>query len=481
MSLTIVLGISAALEEEQKLVDAIAEIKQAHTRKIRALRAQHQSQLNEYKAISSQLALAAEMEMAKAAAAVKAQQESSTVAIEADTPSEFKEQRIRFLLRSPEICLLKNAESSKTAFVIHLGDSVANVTLRNPDPAKPDEALKDQVDFQLISFDAHKADIDPVSGAASDKILLLQPFDVSFKLENSRVDESIVSKVDLSSLNTIISYQDLRLAMNVFETFSPVLEKIQAELEKEKQLIDAVSSTFADAAAQAKAVAARRMTIALPGPVGTSRGPTVAANASSNASQAISIRISKSTLSILNDTIPEFVVPLFKAQLGQLDVAVDLSSDFNKVNVRARDIALSAYNVDLSTYEPIIEPWDVSALIKQNNKTDFVALRLTADKTLDLNVGKSLIDAVFNIQSFVAELLAASPLAPQRPTSIAAKLLATPVQPSSSGSLAAQGRSFSPFVIKNETSVALSFWFSHETETKSVKVAVRQSCNDCIS
>jgi hypothetical protein len=450
------------LEEEQKLVDVLNELKQTHIKKLRALKSTHQAQTNEYRAISSQLAAAAEKEMAKA----RAQQENQEEAAPEAAP-EFKEQKIRFLLRSPEICLLKNPENSKTAFVVHLGDSVANVTLRNPDPARPKDPIKDEVDFQLISFDAFKAEIDPISGAVSDKLLLLQPFDISFKLENSRADESVIVQVDLSSLNTIISYQDLRLAMNVFENFDPVLKKIQADLEKEKQVIDAVSSTFADAAAQAKSIASRRMSLA---PAALKQEAAAAAVASSNQSQAVSIRVSKSMLCILNDTNPEFVIPLFKAELGQLDSAIDISSDFFKLTLRARDIALSAYSTDLSTYEPILEPWDISALVKRNMKTESLAVRLNTDKTLNLNVGKSLIDAVFNAQSFVAELLPAAPSQAKKSDSILAKTSSSGLQSASSGSLAAQGRSFSPFVIKNDSHVPLFFWFSGQSQDHAIKL-----------
>eukprot|EP01122_Echinamoeba_exundans_P016084 TRINITY_DN8049_c0_g1_i1.p1 TRINITY_DN8049_c0_g1~~TRINITY_DN8049_c0_g1_i1.p1 ORF type:complete len:2404 (-),score=554.15 TRINITY_DN8049_c0_g1_i1:64-6402(-) len=451
-------SLTATLEEEQKLVDALNELKQTHTRKLRALKATHQAQTNEYRAISSQLAAAAEKEMAKA----RAQRDNKDAETATESPPEFKEQKIRFLLRSPEICLLKNPESSTTAFVVHLGDSVANVTLRNPDPARPKDPIKDEVDFQLISFDVFKAEIEPSSGAVSDKLLLLQPFDISFKLENSRADESIIAQVDLSSLNTIISYQDLRLAMNVFETFDPVLKKIQAELEKEKQVIDAVSSTFADAAAQAKSLAARRMSLA---PSAATAALKQEQTASSNQSQAVSIRFSKSMLSILNDTNPDFVIPLFKAELGRLDSAIDISSDFLKLTLRAREIAFSAYSTDLSTYEPIIEPWDISALVKRNMKTESVAIRLNTDKTLNLNVGKSLIDAAFNAKSFISELL---PVA--APAQAQGKKNDAVVSKASSSSLAAQGRSFSPFVIKNDCHVPLFFWFSGQGQDKAIKV-----------
>jgi len=62
---------------------------------------------------------------------------------------------------------------------------------------------------------------------------------------------------------------------------------------------------------------------------------------------------------------------------------------------------VQAFNSDLSGYEPVIEPWNLTFVVKQSEST---IVKLMTDKMLAINVSKSLIDTAFNIKSFAEEL-----------------------------------------------------------------------------
>jgi hypothetical protein len=137
---------------------------------------------------------------------------------------------------------------------------------------------------------------------------------------------------------------------------------------------------------------------------------------------------------------------------------------------------MSSYNVDLSAYEPVLEPWEVTVMVKQDK--DKTSINISTEHPLNLNVSKSLIDTVFSVKNFADTLMKAPTIETGKsPALPAANPISTPPRagshgpvPSSSsgGNLAAAGRSFSPFIIRNQSYRTIKYWFVGETEEKAL-------------
>jgi hypothetical protein len=139
------------------------------------------------------------------------------------------------MIISPEICLLKSAETSNAALVIHLGDSLVQILMHKDD--------KD-INFQLVDFDAYKCDIDFTTQEVSNKVLLIQPLKADVKLAQDDANNVLSATVDASGLQAILSYRDIRMIQHIVDSFSPLIKTVETELEKEKAIVQAVASSL---------------------------------------------------------------------------------------------------------------------------------------------------------------------------------------------------------------------------------------------
>jgi hypothetical protein len=385
--------------------------------------------------------------------------------------------------------------------------------------------------------------------------MLLKPFNVDVAVERVPSQRLLQANVEINVVNTIISYKDLRVAIGVLRSFRAMLKTLRVTMKREKARKNAVKSALAAAIVAAYSteskigisgspalptwlVASSAATLQslsggdgttdsnpLPALVGAEDGVGHAA-----AEQQATLRITQLEFSLLNDTNPDFVTPLLKMEIQLIENHIHLMKGRRKLSAMVEDVYVSAYNNDLATYEPIVEPWNLTFLVMQDTGRR-VVVELSADKTLNLNLTKSLVDTIFNARRFLQELTKkkkgdkltsssgggdsssnnatnitssslnssgeiskkrqpatmnviaplSSPnspvpsLGPPPPSSSFASSTSTSSSsPSPSTATGSQfGRSFFPFVLQNHTFKKLKYWYSGASEETAKVLAAR--------
>jgi hypothetical protein len=301
------------------------------------------------------------------------------------------EMRVKVEIESPEICILERSDTICSAsFVISLGHVILRLSLL------PD---KISVEPNVCDFGVSKAILDSTDMTATlDKVLLLQPFDVNGSIlvrpPTPRIPSQMVDiLLNIGLFHTIVSYRDVRLGVEVFRSFEPMIDKIL-------KLVEEVT----------KAEAEKEMTALLSGD---------AISVPPKDELVLQLNVKQMLFSLLNDHIPQFVVPVAKLTLDQV-VALIQTGEYLNVTVNLPSISADGFNNALSAYEPIIEPWclDLKVLEREQQMT----IPISAEqRNLNINVTKSLFDAIFGIIAFVDDMKAI--LAPP-PTDDKSKLAA---------------------------------------------------------
>ena len=279
------------------------------------------------------------------------------------------EMRVKVEINNPEICIVERSTAQTSpSFVISLGHVILRISV-----------LPELIDIEpnVSDIGIYKATLDSGDAAGTtDNVMLLQPFDLtgSVRVRPPSVKQpsglaDIVLTVGL--IHTIVSYRDVRLGVEVFRSFEPMINKI----------ITLASDLGAVAEEAAKLM------------VGQPRDDLV-----------LQIGVKQMLFSLLNDHNPLFVVPVAKVNLGDVQALVQTNETKN-ITLQVPHLTAAGFNNALSSYEPLIEPWsfDVKILERGNTMTIPIAAQ---QRPLNINVTRSLFDAIFGIIAFADDMKA---------------------------------------------------------------------------
>lgn len=289
----------------------------------------------------------------------------------------IKERRIKVMLRHPEICVLEDPERSRNVFMVHLSDATI----------KLHQIGKNQtIGLHLFEFSAKKAIVDPQTNETSERILLIQPFDVVVKLERvNEIDTKLNNiKIKIGVIHTIVSYRDMKLALAVIRGFGQVSKGVSAS----KQAV-------------ARSIAANAITPLKSYGVAPTVIAKVKAATKIKPQLVLVFKVRVMNFTLLNDTNRLFVTPLLKIDIEGVENFLTRGLDM-RLNLELRSIKCQAYNIDLAAYEPIVEPWGLDVLLKKEGKATFVNIK--AETLLSINLTRSLLDTVFNTMKFFTQL-----------------------------------------------------------------------------
>jgi hypothetical protein len=344
-----------------------------------------------------------------------------------------------------QICVFKDYEKVSDCIVLRLGDT---------DVSGESKAKSRLIRFTLKAFGVVKGAIHPTSRQLVGAVPLVEPVDVSIDVRQNEGASTYTAVVQISHLNGILSYGDVRSLLATWDQIKDSMSSVQSRLQKEQQLVEAAYSAFeaVSSVAQQKA--------------GELAKKVAAPTATKTLGNTVQIVLEDSIVCFLDDSAPPAVVPLLRARMEVLTTTVALHSASTDAFVKLKGLSLNSYNNDLSGYEPVVEPWnaDISAVVDFEAKR--TSIRASSEDTLNLNVCKSFFDAISNMQSFLDTLSVSKPISQSSGSGSSSLTDSGPLQSSSTdsslASLAAQGRSFSPYAVRNLTSLPISVWISGE-------------------
>jgi hypothetical protein len=451
-------SVKATLDKDTQSI--LASLRLKHDHKVKALKQAHNEQVATFQADSLVLlnAIASRTPVVQGTLILPPVQE--------DSKRQKRERKIKLTLQSPSLYAIKDAEAAlgySSAFVLQMSDMLMNYI---------DSSARKRADLHLFELYAVKCDVEAGSNAVRESILLLKPFNIDASVERIPAQKLLNSNVEINVINTIISHKDLRGAIGVMRSFRPMLKSMRAASKTEKTRKQQIRQIVAQVTSEA-----------MGGGVDVSGDDDAAqelAILEMTAEQQATLRIKQLEFSLLNDSNPEFITPLVKFEVKVVDNHIHLMKGRRKLSAMVDGFQLSAYNPDLAAYEPVIEPWNFTSLVKQDVGRRAV-VELTADKTLNLNLTKSLVDTAFSARQFIIELTkkpgkqsqSGHRRNPSLADSSSGSLTSSASMTNSTSSSASTGpnmssttlgRTFSPFIIQNQTFKRIKYWFSGTSE-----------------
>eukprot|EP01122_Echinamoeba_exundans_P003714 TRINITY_DN1378_c0_g1_i1.p1 TRINITY_DN1378_c0_g1~~TRINITY_DN1378_c0_g1_i1.p1 ORF type:complete len:3355 (-),score=763.88 TRINITY_DN1378_c0_g1_i1:110-10174(-) len=347
------------------------------------------------------------------------------------------------IIKSPEIAVVEDSFSPSTpAFIMHLGDSTVRYIQTGDGQQK--------IDLHLEKFDLSKCILaaDPTR-PAQDVTLLLQPFTIGFNMSSSPSDENDLSSlkrsrmaVEIGLLKTILSYRDMRLGLTIWKSFQVLLAEFQA-----KPAADSAAGVAPSSSDQAVVSAEPQMASSV-----------VADDSSEEPSLNMIVTLQGLSFSMLDDKIdPAFSTPVLKFWIDAIQTTIRMWPSQEMILTTSFDtVELDAYNNELASHEPVIEPWRLS--MEYHQTKDFKSIHVEADEMLDINVTKSLLDATLNGLELFRDLTSD-------------KDVSSSTTPMSSGSTrskkeAEKRLSFNPYIIRNSLSRPIRYWISGRSEAE---------------
>jgi hypothetical protein len=364
-------------EQRDVLADAIASLESRHRDELLQLVTQHRNELssirlNKNSTPKDEEDMKQHQERDRNSMLARQKQELIDLKLNGIVPkwTNPNEMRVKVEIENPEICILERSDTITSAsFVISLGHVILRLSLL------PD---KISVEPNVCDFGIFKAMLDSTDITGTlDKILLLQPFDVNGsilvrpptpKTPGSLVD--ILLRIGL--IHTIVSYRDVRLGVEVYRSFEPMIDKVL-------KLVEELGAAAAEAA--------KLRQLSKP-----------------QDELVLQLDLKKMLFSLLNDHNPQFVVPVAKVTLDHIMALVQTNENLN-ITLNLPSIAAEGFNNSLSSYEPLIEPWGLDVKVLERNKVMNIPIS-AEQKPLNVNVTKSLFDAIFGIIGFVDDMKA---------------------------------------------------------------------------
>ena len=362
-------------EQRDVLANAITLLETRHREELAQMVSQHRNQLssiiqNKKKSLKDEEIMLATQEATRKAVIERQKQELSDLKLKGIVPkwTNPNEMRVKVEIDSPEICIVEKSNSlTSPSFIISLGHVTLRLSLL---------PYKITVDPNICDFGVYKAMLDATDATSTvEQVMLIQPFDVTGSIivnppqpndPSSLVD--VLLKVGL--IHTIVSYRDIRLGVEVYRSFEPMINKIVA-----------LASDLGAVAEEAAKVA-----------LGTPQEELI-----------LQISVKKMLFSLLNDHNPLFVLPVAKVTLGDLHLLVQTNN--KNVTVAVPMISADGFNNSLSSYEPLIEPWAIDLKVLEHDSR--MSINVAAEqKPLNINVTRSLFDAIFGMIAFADDMKA---------------------------------------------------------------------------
>jgi vacuolar protein sorting-associated protein 13A/C len=353
------------------------------------------------------------------------------------------------VIKSPEIAVVEDSFSPSTsAFIMHLGDSTVRFIQTGDGQQK--------IDLHLENFDLSKCNLSADPGrAAEDVTLLLQPFTIGFNMSSSPSDETDFSSpkrsrmaVELGLLKTILSYRDMRLALTIWKSFTPLLAELQSR-----------PAEVASAEENASAPVQPDQSLSVVEPANAEAASSIATeDIGDEPSLNMIVSLQGLSFSMLDDKVdPSFSTPVLRFWIDAIQTTIRMWPSQEMILTTSFDtIELDAYNNELASHEPVIEPWRLS--MEYHQKHEFKSIHVEADEMLDVNVTKSLLDATLNGLELFRDLTSE-------------KDMSSSSAPMSSGGSrskkeAEKRLSFNPYVIRNSLSRPIRYWISGRSEAE---------------
>jgi len=299
-------------------------------------------------------------------------------------------------LKSPEIIALQNTTmQDPSGFALSMKEIIVNVANHSSGETSKSKISVDVKSFGMMrgTFEGYN---DKHTGWLQPKIYLMNPYHVSLSVEQD--SSEIAISVKLGDIETIISYCDIAMVLDVFALFSPILALLPANEDLEQS---ALSIEEQKRAGKEKL----KEEINLLGGASPKSRALVAKKHKKGKRknfQTVEILVDSVNFSLLDDSRDSsFSVPLCKVifrevstKLLMYDVYSDPTLDSLEASINLGTISVNTFNTELSDYEPFIEPWAIQLDLSQSSTT--LGLNISTNEMININFTKQLLDTVFN-------------------------------------------------------------------------------------
>lgn len=410
--------------------------------------------------------------------------------------------RIEVLLTSPELCVVENTDKvDPIAIVLHLGESKLRLFTTSDSQMKLDLGVQ-KLDAYKCILDADRSDL------AHDIVKLTQPLSLGVNMSTTTADKVRRMAVEVGALQTIVSYNDIKLFLDVYASYQPLLASFSkprgaSAAELTKAASEIVSEfTSADAALDSVEVGA-----AIAADLDLNKESKAiqkeqkqvekdAKKAEKDAkkskkskkgdedeeeeeeelvvidrtvqTQLMIITVDRIALSVLNDReSPDYTTPVAEQSLESVKVMFSMyESGCMDALVTLSTLELKAYNNRLAAFEPVIEPW--SAEVNFLKSPTGMGLHLVSQEMMDVNITKSLLDTTFGLLKLLDDFKSPdggdgdSESSSQSGSAVSSGGGGMSKKPLSKQKKKKKKRkSFNPYVVANETSHPISIRLSH--------------------
>lgn len=412
--------------------------------------------------------------------------------------------RIEILLTSPELCVVENTEKSDpVAIILHLGESKLRLFTTS------DSQMK--LDLGVQKLDAYKCILDAEnSDMAHDIVKLTQPLSLGVNMSTTTSDKVRRMAVEVGVLQTIVSFNDVKLFLDIYESYQPLLASFskprgvsasdlakvaneavsdmrtnqpavpdspietQQESEFDPVAVGAAIATQLDLAKDVKELRKEQKKADKDGKKSKKDKKKVEEEEEELVvldrtvqTQLMIITVDRIVVSLLNDReSPEYTTPVAEQSLESVKIMMSMfESGGMDALITLSTLELKAYNNRLAAFEPVIEPW--SAEINYLKTPTAMGLHLVSQEMMDVNITKSLLDTTFGVLKLLEDFK--NPDASkdddsssQSSSSMSASDTTLSKKPLSKQKKKKKSRkSFNPYVVVNETNHPVAIRLSH--------------------
>lgn len=406
----------------------------------------------------SSISLAASSQPKNATSAPSVLSANKAQGDEAEKEEPTSTTKIEIILTSPELCVVENTDKvDPIALILHLGESKLRLFTTSDGQMKLDLGVQ-KLDIYKCILDAERADL------ALDIVKLTQPLSLGVNLGSTANDKIKRMAVEVGVLQAIVSYNDVKLFLDIYESYKPLLESFSkprgvsaADLAKAANeavadlsanslsLIEgAEDNNNAEDAVEAGAAIASELDLAKDSKELKKElkehdkelkkaekeakkddkenkkkkkkedgqeeeeeeleedEDTIQMDRSVQ-TQLMIVTVDRIILSLLNDReSPDYTTPVAEQSLESVKVMFSMyESGAMDALITLSTLELKAYNNRLAAYEPVIEPWSAEISFLKTNVA--MGVHLVSQEMMDVNITKSLLDTTFGLLKLLDE------------------------------------------------------------------------------
>jgi hypothetical protein len=405
-------------------------------------------------------------------------------AVPSDSEGAITTMSVEVLLTSPELCVVENTEKSDpVALILHLGESKLRLFMTSDGQQK--------LDLGVQKLDAYKCILDAEhSDTAHDIVKILQPLSLGVNMGTSS-DSIRRMAVEVGDLASIISFNDIKLFMDVYASYQPLLDAFSKtpshidasaeHLPKEAEsaiegmesnisrIEHSVSLIESDLSIQPKKKKKneeedgkkkiKKDDEKKSSKDGKSSSKDLKDDDHENTividrtvqTQLMIVTVNRIVLSLLNDREnPDYTLPVAEQSMENVKVILSMfESGGMEALVSLSTLELKAYNNRLAAFEPVIEPWGMEVNFLKSPLA--MGLHLVSQEMMDINITKSLLDTTFGLLKLVDDFKSPERGNESESSSQASSTVYSTSSKRLKGKLRKKRVSFNPYVIRNET------------------------------